>query len=286
VVSWNLLAHHLARPEQRPRENLSWEHRLAGFRAALGHLRADVLCLQEVGSKEQAEYERVLGDMGYDGTVMTRGRAKTGKDSMANAVFFLRDRLRLEWTAGTSRVQCVGLASVCSEAPPRRVNIVNVHLEGHPAKHRERLAQLVSALRIASEHGSPKHVPAVLTGDFNSELRGVLADFLLSGVVPAGTPIEDTDTFCDKELRHDLGLRSAYPRIANAMPTYVGSRVDIAAIDHVLYTAASVVCTGYMETAKPDSLRSHLETGLPSTAHPSDHLLIGATFRFVPQQNS
>ena len=281
IVSWNMLAHHLVRPEQRPQVNLTWPRRFGNFQLTLAPLRASIVCLQELGTEEAGDVCAFMATIGYEPVVRVRGHIKPGASGMSNAVFFRRDEWTAQWVEHGNRAMAVGLQETA--ATERTLTVINVHLEGNPRKFRDRQNGLHSIFQRARKHTAAGQ-PVVVCGDFNHPLHGTIAEYLLQGSLAAGATDGPQDTVVtSKDLQHDFGLCSAYPagRAGLGLPTIVDRPGDCATIDHVLYSSASLRCTGFLEPAAPDQLQAHLQTGLPSSAHSSDHLPVGGTFQFL-----
>lgn len=312
IVTWNLLAPSYARPAKYPwasHEHLDWPRRQAKIVERLAEVDADVVCLQEVDVAAWDGLIDQLSALGYDGVLQRTSRGHP----VANAVCVRRGLLQISRTESRSRA-LITVLSACddetaSEAsvplrsartrsadrtmaklPLRRppLYVANVHLEAGAAKGPQRLAQLRSLLRrvelqravdVGDAHGrkqrSAPDVDAmdaalVVAGDFNFDRGSALHTLLATGTLP-GT--EDARLRAAK--RHALlPLRDAYLEVQPPWgPTLRSSYRNGRLLDFVFTSAAVEVLRTMPVQAECGSAQPHQ---LPSAAHPSDHLPIGA----------
>lgn len=129
--------------------------------------------------------------------------------------------------------------------------ICNVHLEGHPDKHKERLAQLVSTRKSvaarAKKSGEEAHV--VIAGDFNSNMQPL------------------------KEILND-GLKVVFPESDGNLKGAVtwAEPNKPASVDQMLVGASVDVTQKRLVLSDEQEFLEVMQTGLPSEKHASDHL--------------
>jgi endonuclease/exonuclease/phosphatase family metal-dependent hydrolase len=299
LVSWNILAPTFASPSRypwAPPDVLSWSSRSPRIVSAIRSIDADVVCLQEVEVALWGDFFGQLSGLGYDGVL----QETDGKHPIANAVLFRRGVLRCLRSESRSRVLITVLESVNAEVSGTEpLYVANVHLEAGAEKASQRFCQLKSLLRrlqlqracdVAQAQGRPRALsPAadirgaavVLAGDFNFDRRSALHHLLSTGKLPEdpvlasfGEPaalvrkgsipyshplLPLTDTYEDCSPPWGPPLRSSYRN---------GRLLDF------IWHSDSVRCLRAMPIAtEAGSQQPHR---IPSGAHPSDHLPVGA----------
>jgi len=160
------------------------------------------------------------------------------------------------------------------------VYVVNVHLMAAPSEGLSRLYQVRKALRRVAAQASPgkggtlcpEEAPLLLIGDFNEPAGegGALPTLLTTGAAPVGagdvpSPSAEwaTCSFTDAHLavledKAPLTWPSSAPRV----------RIDY------IFHSDSLRCVGVPTPLRPDEAN-----------YPSDHLMIGADFRFEDEDD-
>ena len=228
VVSYNLLADHLATPPDRierylwescPPHAVSWEHRLELLLAELRGYDADVLCLQEVQRQHFEEHlQPRLRELGYDGAyaprnvpaALTPEKRALGRAPDGVAIFYRRARMELVETEGVvyREGECdapagselaAGLAGAEGGALLARLRVVgsaaqlvavSTHLWHEPSRPDVRLAQaqVLTTALRAFVQRAGPSTGVVLGGDFNSEPDSGVYELLSRGCLEAGHP--------------------------------------------------------------------------------------------------
>jgi len=286
VLSWNIFNpdtiglatldnphyNHLT-PEER-----FWEHRFPKIIQEIDVANAAVVCLQEINAGHYEEIKEQLGARGY--------KACTHKKMQRNSLaIFFKSSLTLVWEKqvkikGFEKTLAIGLKD-----GERTLAVATCHLEGHPEKAADRVAQLEKTL---GEIRKLPHDALVVAGDFNAPLaedgwkNSGVAAYMCSGEVPAGT----TEWGCEVSLPatpspHGATLASAYSPSAGTSICLHGE--GPALIDHIWFSPSSLQLVGVRDVFFDDEgFRADVLTrGLPNLSNPSDHLPLGATFKWT-----
>ena len=290
VMSWNVLHDH---------PGCGWPARRDNVVAELTTCGADIIALQEVLPHVFAnDLEPALNAAGYAGIHSTRRQL----------VVFWRDRAYA--LLGTARTfTLVGhsqrsrtLTAVLQDRHAHRLAVVNCHLEGHPGKVVARVKQLQSTLtELARAHS---HHAVVVCGDFNCALQSSECTNYLARCV---TPREMPATAATSTIRHhthqvweaasatdaagiaklpahqyQLAPASAVHRSSKAFTYSDRPGQTTAGIDQVWFSSDSLVCVAERALFRSEQHRQHLLTvGLPCAANASDHVPVGAVFRWT-----
>jgi len=299
LVSWNILAPTFASPSRypwAPPDVLGWSARSPRIVSALSNMDADVVCLQEVEVALWGEFFCQLSDLGYDAVL----QKTDGKHPIANAVLYRRGALRCVRSESRSRVLITVLEAVdAAVTGTEPLYVANVHLEAGAEKAAQRFCQIKSLLRrlqlqracdVAETQGRPRALSpsadihgaaVVLAGDFNFDRRSALHHLLSTGKLPEdplvtsfGEPsaivrkgsipyshplLPLADTYADCSPPWGPPLRSSYRN---------GRLLDF------IWHSDGVQCLRVMPIAtEAGSQQPHR---IPSGAHPSDHLPVGA----------
>merc|ERR1712146_205179 len=120
-----------------------------------------VVCLQEIKKELYDEMRDALASLGYE--AVTHAKEKMQRNSLA--MFFKRVKKVWEKNVrirGFEKTLAVGL-----DAGGRTLAVVTCHLEGHPEKASDRIAQLATTF---DEIKDLPHDAIVIAGDFNAPL--------------------------------------------------------------------------------------------------------------------
>jgi len=287
LATWNLLAPVFAPPEKYPwaRQDLRWPLRQDRIVARLASIDADVLCLQEVEVGMWDGLLERLHALGYDGVLQEMSRGHP----IANAVLVRRGMLEIVRTESRSRA-LIAVVRACdssgSARPSPPLYVTSVHLEAGNEKHGQRLFQLRSLLRrielqhaidVASAQGRQKTLSpgvgldsaaVVLAGDFNFDRASDLHCMLAKATMPQDVKAKGKVSTQLLPLR-DAYLESPTPWGPPLRSSYRNGRL----LDFV-WTSSAV---HLLRTMPVDDLAGSMQPrNVPSSAHPSDHLPIGA----------
>jgi len=161
---------------------------------------------------------------------------------------------------------------------------VTCHLEGHPGKASDRVAQLEKTL---SEIKELPHDALVVAGDFNAPLaedgwkNSAVSAYMCSGEVLAGTKEwgYDVSLPCGILNPHGYSLVSAYAPVAAVSICLHGE--GPALIDHIWFSS-SLELVGVRDVFFDKSFHTDLlARGLPNLQNPSDDLPLGSVFRWA-----
>ena len=113
---------------------------------------------------------------------------------------------------------------------------------------------------------TPRNVPLVLCGDFNSLPDENVVTFLKRGV------LEHQDIH-HQSLSHDLDLSSAYEQVTgkeNEVTNYTNSFEG--ALDYIFSSRQSVFASSVVQVPTKQKLRGRDDTPMPNSVFPSDHV--------------
>jgi len=282
VLTWNLFSPKttgVATKENPHYNHLSdeeryWEHRWPKIVEEITVADAAIVCCQEVEPDSFADIAARLSALGYDAFTHKKPQKRS-----ALAIFFKR-RLTKVWEKQV-KVKGMEKTLACGLSDGGRVlAVVTCHLEGHPLKPLDRLAQLEKTL---GEIKALPHDALVVAGDFNAPLSeedgrdSAVSAYMASGAVPAGTTEwgHEVSVPDGSVKRHGYELVSAYVPGAVSIALY-GEEPSL--IDHIWYSG-SLELTGVRDIFFDRRFRDEVfERGLPNMRNPSDHLPLCAAF--------
>eukprot|EP01083_Nonionella_stella_P064580 168453_1 len=133
-----------------------------------------------------------------------------------------------------------------------------------------------------------RELPLILCGDFNSEPKSAVYEYLTKGRVDLSVYDQMVKEYEVKKncilpprdhLRHTLGLKSHYNRNGEE-PIYTNyTRHYKGTLDYVLYSSKSIEAIGYLQEPSEDVLS--LEEAIPDSMNSSDHIPLMGTFAFT-----
>eukprot|EP00038_Savillea_parva_P002111 m.110745 g.110745 ORF g.110745 m.110745 type:complete len:654 (+) comp10725_c0_seq2:308-2269(+) len=260
VMSWNILADFLCRPELYPYANphcLAWKYRKQMIVAEIARTRPHIICLQEVqsigeGGPVKADHYNQLREelqpFGYE-SVYVRKTNQIGGGSganLGNAIFWMGDTFKLlkrfdlnfsellgqraktdasRWYFGSPQVaQIVFLENTLLK---REVAIVTTHISCAWETPVKQLAQ-VQELMYQIGKIIPDDMPLVLAGDMNSLFGSGAYRLITEGEVSSTDPHAQIDVYDAEigiqlpfdEFSHDRPLRSAYRDLLGGEPPF------------------------------------------------------------------
>lgn len=289
VLSWNILADCFLESSQEEKHEsikykVPWAVRFSQILDEILSNDADVLFLQEVMfTAFDADIFPALTARGFAG-LMQADKSRSPTHPVGVATFWKTDSFELVGECHRSRTS----VALLRDPQGRVLACVNCHLEGNPKKSVARVKQLQTTLRELSKQ--LPHQGLIIAGDFNCQLGASACSAYLSfGQVVPG--VREWDCKVPEDILavpdHGYDLASAYPPTATAAPgenfTYCaepGRPVD--GLDQVWYSARSLTCLGPQALFRSDEQRlAILESGLPSSENASDHIPVGAVFRWL-----
>jgi mRNA deadenylase 3'-5' endonuclease subunit Ccr4 len=285
ILSWNIFNPDtvgLATMENPHYNHLSpherfWEHRFPKIVQEIITADAPIVCFQEINKNLFGEVKDALAPLGYDATT----HKKMQRNSLA--IFYKHNRFTKIWEKnvkikGFEKTLALGLRD-----GDRTLGVITCHLEGHPEKSLERLEQLE---RTFAEIKDLPHDALVVAGDFNAPLAedgrrsSAVSSYMSQGEVPLGTTEWGHEVAADAgTIRpHGYSFASAYA---------LGAAVSIAlhgegpALIDQIWFSESLELAGVRDVFLDAKFRSDLlAQGLPNEMNPSDHLPLGALFRW------
>lgn len=290
LLSWNLLAENCTiggvnkaiRYAHVPPEDLAWETRCSRILREVLVSDADVLCFQEVDIKNEASLRVPLEEAGYAGLLQKKDDAK---HPTVNATFWKTCRLNVVSEVHRSRV----FTTIFVDEQGRLLAVANCHLEGHPRESVARVKQLQSTLKQLQQL---RHHGVIIVGDFNCELQtSACASYLAFGTVLPGVIEWGVDVPCSASQipGHGYELSSAYPSTGDHFSfTIRGTWRGL--LDQIWHSHRSLQVVGLRNLLEnPEHRCMILAQGLPSALNPSDHLPVGAVFKWegvLPELNA
>eukprot|EP00035_Acanthoeca_spectabilis_P022191 m.442468 g.442468 ORF g.442468 m.442468 type:complete len:656 (+) comp18810_c0_seq1:238-2205(+) len=247
IMTWNILADFLCRPELYPYVNpayLNWNYRKLLIIAEIARTRPQILCLQEMqgigpgGPAKSDHYSQLkeeLAGLGYDSTYVRKSNSYVDSNvgaNLGNAIFWMRDTFKLEkqhdlnyseligaraktepsrWYFGSPQVaQILFLEHIVLKE--KRLAVVNTHISCAWETPVKQLAQVQELMTQIGEI-IPCDVPLVLAGDMNSLFGSGAYRLITEGAVSLLDPhatIDEADT--------DIGIELPFDEFAHDRP--------------------------------------------------------------------
>ena len=259
VVTYNILANAYINREWYPRtpdEVLEPALRRSALLAHLVELGVDLFCLQEVEQDAFAAIEAHLEPLGYKGFFSQKGRKKPDGCAILyrSAIFEFQEAKQIEYTdAQPGRAPSGHVAQFLSlEHEFGRVGIANTHLKwDKPGTPRgERYGYQQAAQLLQEREKIPDCTAWIICGDMNA------------------TP--DNELIA---LIQEAGFKFSHAGETDAYTSNNNSTTKM--IDYLFYNAALSV--------EPLPLPVvDLQTVLPGSTQPSDHIAVAARFTWRP----
>eukprot|EP01045_Picozoa_sp_COSAG04_P024111 COSAG04_NODE_2966_length_3337_cov_173.410130_4_plen_342_part_00 len=228
---------------------------------------------------------------------MQNGHKKRTSHPQGVGTFWKADRFELCGESHRSRALAAVLAdrSVAAGAP--RLAVVNVHLEGEHTAALTRVKQLQGVLKEL--RGKHEHHGLVVAGDFNTELQSsacasyLAFDRVLPGTWDMGHPVPQTASELEGHGYESLASvyePSSVGEAAWTAPlecerfTFCGTPMrPVDGLDQIWHSTRRLGCVARRALFTSEAQRlSILQSGLPTLENPSDHVPIGAAFRWAP----
>ncbi|ESN98192.1 hypothetical protein HELRODRAFT_124292, partial [Helobdella robusta] len=195
VASYNVLSQNLLETNKylykkcHPK-HLSWQFRKNLLKEELSYYQPDIICMQEVHKNEFSRFFLPeLQKLGYFGLYKKR----TSDKEDGCATFFKHDKF-LCMSSKPMEFHCKGvevlnrdnvgllmLLKPVEKLKDFRLCVANTHLLFNPKRGDVKLAQLMTLMAGIDDLTDGEEQAVVLCGDFNSQPRSGLYDFLLSG---------------------------------------------------------------------------------------------------------
>lgn len=252
-----------------PKQYLGWPYRVRLILRSLGETDADIICLQEVEADAyETDFKPVFKARGYvclyHNDMIKRKNEQSPLEIPGQAMFVKKKGWELKWEIQSYRA-LVGAFEISDAKHPfhgKVLTVVNVHLEGHPKRHKERASQLRSVLKKLWKRQEEWDY-SIVCGDFN-------------------TPLTDPECACVQVLQKYRYL-SVYKTDCLEDPTCIltpwndPNEKRAVHVDHIFYTAKQFTRRGVTRIIDTSWNRNMvLIEGLPSKAWPSDHFSIAA----------
>lgn len=295
-----------------PREHLDWAYRKWLFLQAVQRCMPDILGLQEVQLSVSGELLQDLKGLGYDGFY----QQKIGLDGFALNKGSTLGNMLLWRSAAFQRAAadaCVPFAPLLAKecwddmtrdhyglpqvglvgqlkhlATGREVQVAVTHIACHFKNQEKQAAQVAVLLRHLQQR---QGVPTLLCGDFNAQPGSEPYELCRTGQVDAAVLFSDPavpalpflETF-----QHGLCLVSAYsdldaPGFFTTMRGPSGPQDPgfTGCLDYIWFSQASLERREVLSLPPHDLAAAENTGGLPNSWCPSDHLPLGAAFRFL-----
>ena len=289
---------------------LEWEFRKALILSELLNTQADILCLQEIQSREFAEWlEPELMAYGYTGVFKAKSRARTMRKEKAVlvdgcAIFYRSSKFVLissddvEFSARAMAESSLRASEESFNRLLQRDNVAlilvlrtiadghtfvvaNTHLHFDPRFSDVKIVQcqmLLEATATKVEEVEAElgvRPDAIVCGDFNSLPDSGVYRLLQTGYLPSNA--EDLLGFSygalsSSGVRHRLALQSVYAAILGRELEFTNYTPLFKGTIDYIWVSNSLVVEAVLEGLSPADARKGI--ALPNAHHPSDHISI------------
>ncbi|KAK8792936.1 hypothetical protein WA158_005100 [Blastocystis sp. Blastoise] len=313
LCSYNMLADIYTSTSQYPycpRWALMWDYRRERLRKEIESIHTDIFCLQEV-QKESFDnfWLSEMNQLNYDGKFAQKSRADVQGRIDGCVTFFNRDKFQCvgeysfsfdeeveRFTSLTSeqksRMIRGNIAQVLlldvldnQKVPFTRICICNTHIFWNPKYMDVKLWQVHRLMKYIDSLWT-KHVdPVIFCGDFNSEPRSAVYDYISEGYVTSNTKDVSYDPFHIlpplQDLQHDIKFQSAYKTIQGKEPDFTNyTKQYSGCLDYIWFTPLNLRVLDVSPLPTVSQIREHKDTFIPNTQYPSDHLPLIVKFDF------
>jgi CCR4-NOT transcription complex subunit 6 len=310
VMSYNIMAYNFTKYNWFPYcspEFLPPKYRSPRIVEEIQKTNADVLGLQECDHDLFVDYYKPnLESMGYTCVVevITNSRLVTNVICFKTNLFNLETIKHLDLNEELSLLDESFLkhkealfVELTHKKTNKRFVVINTHLFWNPEFEYVKYGQMSKILSFIEQHY--KSLPVILCGDLNSLPSSNVLMFIYS-IAPdtananfkgdSGKNKRFIDQFWNNN-NHNLKLRSAYDIFktnrVNDVSDYVENHPDfttythefVGTLDYVLYTPEKLQVTELIQIHTNDPEIKGLK--VPNYRYPSDHLKIGARFKFI-----
>lgn len=271
IFSWNILANSMALTRHAQvlyadcaQETVKWSWRGPRILEALATCGADIIYLQEVEPHTfTGELEPLLQACGYQGAYETRNKITRGEvveNIPSCAIFYKHDLFEMAWLDTPYRGLMLGLRILQGRFTGSILAVANSHLEGHPERTDHRQAQIKSVWRRIDKH-KPNFV--IIGGDFNDGANSILCQHHMRSL---------TNAYDNSDARDGTCILGVNPFVHK----------DNTRVDHLFFDDRSMSLKSVQNVLDSAWDREAvLMAGLPGYVCPSDHLSIGAVFKFL-----
>lgn len=301
IVSFNMLLKGFDRKFYYPSvgpELRHWPFRKEQLKQLLFGMGADVYCMQEVECLTFSEEFTFLAEGGY-GSVAPKDDSKGKYPDMAKtAIFYREDRLEKVWEDHRSRIV---LAAFRHWASGQLLYVASCHLEGAPSEAATRFTQCRKALESIQRNQQalkvdPAECAVAFAGDFNETDEGAVCHCLRNGGIMQNfrTPSLPDVEITKVDFSHDFQLSDLYssgslpwsvrPDTFCAPPEVTaawGNTPSFGAVDFIFYSRRTLQPIAIREPFSAEQVKATASIGIPAAWHFSDHVPIGAIFKFV-----
>lgn len=141
------------------------------------------------------------------------------------------------------------------------------------------LLETLEKLVITTKSKDSPDMQVLVCGGLNAEPDSSVYQLLASGeLAKEHADIHSFKMFQD--VRHRLGLQSAYRTVFGAEPAFTTlTPHQTATVDYIWFSQSQLSCIGALEMPSRDDVER--DTGLPSPSNGSDHILVMAVFETI-----
>jgi CCR4-NOT transcription complex subunit 6 len=306
--------------------NLSWPYRRNLLFKEFANIQADIFCLQEVQAdhyeKDLLPFMRL---MDFDGIYLQKSRESMGAYGKIDgcATFWNMRKFNLATSSAISfndiarkyasdlgmaegeMRKYVGtlskdnVASIClletvngvgsgmQKNSSERLCVVNTHLYSNYLRPDIKLWQSLSLLREVEAFVSQRDCALLICGDFNSEPKSAVYDFIANGKLTSEHPELESEKMNvlppHQAVCHGLELASVMSTLLGGsepeFTNYTGNFRGV--LDYMWFSPESLSVMHALSFPTGEELGSLCE-GLPSPDFPSDHLMLCADLTLSP----
>jgi CCR4-NOT transcription complex subunit 6 len=310
ILSYNIMAYNFTKFQWFPYcspEYLPPRYRSPRILQEIEQTNADVLCLQECDYDLFVDfYKPNLEAIGYSCIMqpVTSNRIVTNVVCFKKNLFILEDWKRLDLNEELSTIDETFLkhkealfVQLVHKHTHKKFVVSNTHLFWNHEFEYVKYGQLSKVIQFIEKHY--KTLPVVLCGDLNSLPTSNVIKYVYSDAPDTANANFKGDANKNKKFidyfwnnhNHSLKLRSAYDVFKNDRVQEVADYADghpdfttytqefIGTLDYIFYNPEKLQVTELVRIPNNDQEVKGLK--LPNFKYPSDHLKIGARFKFI-----
>jgi CCR4-NOT transcription complex subunit 6 len=310
ILSYNIMAYNFTKFQWFPYcspEYLPPRYRSPRILQEIEQTKADVLSLQECDHDLFMDYYKPnFEKLGYSCIYQSvlSNRIVTNVICFKNALFNLDEWKHLDLNEELSTIDESFLkhkealfVQLTHKHTGKKFVVVNTHLFWNPEFEYVKYGQMMRVLQFIEKHY--KHLPTVLCGDFNSLPTSNVIKYIYSLAPDTTNTNFKGDATKNKKFIdffwanhvHGLKLRSAYDIFKHDSVKDVDDYADghpdfttytqefVGTLDYIFYNPEKLKVTELVRIPTNDQEVRGLK--LPNFKYPSDHLKIGARFKFI-----
>lgn len=168
--------------------------------------------------------------------------------------------------------------------PPRQLShlcVVNTHLYSNVNRPDVKLWQTMALTNELQQFAMQRDLALIVCGDFNSEPESAVHELLTDGCLSRHHPeldVEDDNIRIlpdQTEIYHNLDLASAMQTALGHEPAFTNYTWEWkGTLDYLLYSPMRIRLMAVAQLPTESDLSPDSGRGLPSAAHPSDHMML------------